>query len=106
MSNNGTFAVTLINEEKGINQTIAVAEDEFILDIAEEDGMNLPYSCRAGTCFDCLGQVTKGEVELSEKSIEFLKPEELDAGYVLLCSSTPKSDCTIITHQAEVLLGE
>lgn len=100
------FAVTLINEEKGINQIVAVAEDEFILDLAEEDGMKLPYSCRAGSCFDCLGRVTEGEVEQTEKAIEFLKPEELEAGYVLLCAATPKSDCTIITHQVEVLLGE
>jgi ferredoxin len=106
MGSNGKFTVTLVNKEKNINKTLEIAEDEFILDIADEEGLKLPYSCRAGTCFDCLGKVTAGEVELTEKAIEFLRPEELDAGYVLLCAASPKSDCTILTHQAEVLFGE
>lgn len=106
MSKNGKFEVKLINQEKGIDETFLIAEDEFILDIAEEEGLKLPYSCRAGTCFDCLGKVTAGEVELTEKATEFLRPDELKEGYVLLCAATPKSDCTILTHQAEVLFGE
>lgn len=106
MSRNGKFSVTLVNQEKGIKKTVEIAEDEFILDIAEESGLKLPYSCRAGACFDCLGKVTIGEVELTEKAIEFLRPDEIEAGYVLLCAATPKSDCTILTHQAEVLFGD
>lgn len=101
-----TYAVTVINEEKGIHQTLAVAEDEFILDIADEEGLELPYSCRAGNCFDCLGKVVKGKVEQTAKAIEFLRPEELKEGYVLLCASRPASDCEILTHQVEVLFGD
>ncbi len=103
MASNGKFTVTLVNEEKGLHKTLKIAEDEFILDMAEEQGIKLPYSCRAGSCFDCLGQVLEGEVEQTEKAIEFLRPDELKAGYVLLCATTPKSDCTIVTHQAEKL---
>lgn len=106
MSKNGKLEVKLINQEKKIDETFLIAEDEFILDIAEEEGLKLPYSCRAGTCFDCLGKMVKGEVELTEKATEFLRPDELKEGYVLLCAATPKSDCTILTHQAEVLFGE
>ncbi len=103
---NGSFAVTLINKEKGVNSTLVVSSEDFILDAAEEAGMKLPYSCRAGACFDCLGKVVEGEVDLTEKATEFLRPDELKAGYVLLCAASPRSDCVILTHQAEELFGD
>jgi ferredoxin len=100
------FAVTLINEKREIRRTLVVDRYEYILDIADEEGLELPYSCRAGNCFDCLAKVVEGEVEQTAKALEFLKPEELKAGYVLLCASCPGSDCQILTHQAEELFGD
>jgi ferredoxin len=100
------FSITLINEPKGVCRTLAVEQEEYILDIAEEEGLKLPYSCRAGKCFDCLGKVIGGKVEQSTSAIGFLKPEELEAGYVLLCVCRPGSDCRILTHQAEELFDQ
>jgi ferredoxin len=100
------FSVTLINEKRGINKTFQVKEDEYILDLAEQEGIKIPYSCRVGVCFDCLCRVVKGEVVQTEKAMEFLRPEELEAGYVLLCAAYPRSNCTIITHQGEELFDE
>ena len=97
------FSVTLINEAEGTNHTIAVSEDDLILDVAQDEGLDLPYSCRAGSCFDCLGKLVEGTVEQTEKATSFLKPKEIDEGYVLLCSASPTSDCKIITHYAEVV---
>lgn len=96
-----TFSVTLINEAKGIHKTIAVQEDEIILYAANETGLDLPHSCCAGACFDCLGKLIEGKVEQTEKAISFLRPKEVEEGYVLLCAATPTSDCTIQTHYAE-----
>nr|WP_299490609.1 2Fe-2S iron-sulfur cluster-binding protein [Acaryochloris sp. IP29b_bin.137] len=99
------YTVTLIDDSNSAPQTIEVEEDEFILDVAEEKGIELPYSCRAGSCFDCLGKVTQGEVEHTSQSLNFLTPEELEAGYVLLCSCMPSTNCTVKTHQSVCYLG-
>lgn len=96
-----TFSVTLVNEAKGINKTIAVNEDDLILEVGEDEGLDLPYSCRAGSCFDCLGKLLEGTVEQTEKAYAFLKPKEVEEGYVLLCSANPTSNCKIQTHYAE-----
>lgn len=100
-----SYTVTLVQDSVSPPHRIEVEEDEFILDVAEERGIELPYSCRAGCCFDCLGKVTQGQVEQTPQSLSFLTPEELEAGYVLLCSCKPSTNCTVNTHQAEDYLG-
>ncbi len=96
-----SYQVKLINEAKGINITLRVNADEYILDMAEQKGYNLPVSCRAGACVTCTGRVIEGKLEQDHN---FLKPKELNAGFALLCKASPRSDCVILTHQEDALL--
>lgn len=79
----------------GISMTFPYDSEASILDVAFQNGADLPYACKGGVCSTCVARVEEGEVEMAINYA--LEPDELAKGLVLSCQARPKTDKVKLT---------
>ncbi len=76
-----TFEVHLAQR----NLTLTVPPDKSILQVLQDAGLDVPFSCSEGICGTCLTRVKAGEPDHWDM---YLTPEEQEAGdQMLICCS-------------------
>jgi phenol hydroxylase P5 protein len=76
-------------------QTVAVADDQTLLDACLRAGIWLPHACCHGLCATCKVRVLEGEVDHGDASPFALMDFERDEGQTLACCARPQSDLVI-----------
>ena len=95
-----SYNITLKDPQGEVLGSFECADDEYILEAAEEAGYcDINYSCRAGACSACACKVESGSVNNEDQS--YLDEDQLADNYILSCVAYPTSDCVIITEQEE-----
>jgi len=74
------------------------AGDDNVVDAAERQGLELPYSCKGGMCCTCRCKVAEGSAEMAVNYS--LEPWELQAGFTLACQARPTSDRLVLDFDA------
>lgn len=89
-------------ESKIANPTVAfktsgksgeIPSNQTVLDVADEVGVDIDYSCRLGQCGLCKVKLLSGTVEMECE--DSLAPEEKEAGLILACQAKASADIEV-----------
>jgi benzoate/toluate 1,2-dioxygenase reductase component len=90
-----TYQIAL-NFEDGVTRFIQCRPNEIVSDASYRQRINIPLDCRDGVCGTCKSFCESGDYELGDYvPDEAMTEDEEEAGFVLTCQMTPKSDCII-----------
>jgi ring-1,2-phenylacetyl-CoA epoxidase subunit PaaE len=92
----GETEVTVLLD--GRASTFTMSRDGRVLDNALKVRSELPFACKGGVCSTCRAKVIDGHVEMARNYA--LEPDELAAGYVLTCQSSPTTDTLTVDYDA------
>ena len=93
----GESTVKIILEGETVEFNLQT-EGDTILQAAENEGLDVPFSCRGGVCCSCKAKVTEGSASM--KLNYSLTDEEVKKGYVLTCQAHPTSKNVTISFDA------
>jgi len=92
----GDVTVTVLLD--GRASRLTMRRDERVLDAALRIRAELPYACKGGVCSTCKAKIVDGRVEMARNYA--LEPDEVAAGYILTCQSSPVTDEVTVDYDA------
>ncbi len=93
------YQIKIHNRKTDTYHQVTVPSDRYILTSAEEQGLELPFSCRNGACTACAVRVISGD--LYQPEAMGLSPQLQRQGYALLCVSYACSNLEVETQDED-----
>jgi len=79
----------------GKTNVMSMSDDDHVLDIALNEGLDLPYACKGGVCCTCRAKVIEGKVSMDKNYT--LEQWEIDKGFVLTCQARCQSQRVVVS---------
>jgi ferredoxin-NADP reductase len=75
------------------NKSAKIHVDQTVLELSEELGIGIEFSCRVGTCGVCKVKMTSGEVDMAVE--DALDASDKTNGIILACQAMPKGEVAV-----------
>ena len=75
------------------NKSARIHVDQTVLELSEELGIGIEYSCRVGTCGVCKVRMMSGEVAMAVE--DALEPDDKANGIILACQAKPQTEVVV-----------
>lgn len=80
----------------GKTHELRMGRDQYVLDVALNAGLDLPYSCKAGVCCTCRAKLLEGSANMDKNFT--LEEAEMAQGFILSCQARPTSDSLRVSY--------
>ena len=89
----GESKVTVIYDDEEVEFSLSKNGDT-ILDVAMDNDLDVPFSCKGAVCCTCRAKVKLGKVVMDANYS--LSDQEVEDGYILTCQAHPASEKVIV----------
>jgi ferredoxin len=99
MTTANKHTVRIHNRQTGVIHQVQVSGDRYILEAAEEQGIEIPFACRNGACTTCAMRVKSGKIYQPEAI--GLSADLKQQNYALVCVGYACSDLDLETQDED-----